>query len=229
MKAKVYNNKITKVLGFVAVLVTVAIIIFAIGCIYREEVPGAVEEKMDSHLFYMVSNAYNRDKSEVISFTANFNFDNLSVDKIIAVSNAENASLLTTNNKPEHFNNVCLYVSSAESAVKLAQRSEVNHLKSFGSPKGIKKLDPLLRYELLKLQDSDQLDMELDIIISTKNELNETQRETLREKGANVRSVIGKIITCSAKAKDIFDVAELEFVENLEISKPLKLLRGESN
>lgn len=203
----------------------VTILIFAIPRIHNHEVPKAAEEKMDSDLFHIVSTAYNSDKTEVISFTANFN--DLSVNRIIDVSNAENAVLFFTNNKPVYFNDTYLYVSSAESAVKLAQRMEVVQMTSFGAPGGIEKLDPLLRYELLKLQDSNQLDMELDIIISARNELNETEIETLREKGANVRSVIGKIITCSAQAKDIFDVAELEFVENLEISKPLKLLRGE--
>ena len=204
----------------------VAIIISAIPRIHNTEVPKAAEEKMDSDLLHIVSNAYNSDRTKLISFTAKFN--KLPEDRIIDVSNTENAALFLINNKPVYFNDTYLYVSSAESAVKLAQRKEVAKMNSFGTPCGIEKLDPLLRYELLKLQDSNQLDMELDIILSTRNELNRTEIEALREEGANVRSVIGKIITCSARAKDIFDIAELEFVENLEISKPLKLVRGKN-
>ena len=206
------------------IVMIVAIIISAIPRIHNTEVPKAAEEKMDSDLLHIVSNAYNSDK--LISFTAKFN--KLPEDRIIDVSNTENAALFLINNKPVYFNDTYLYVSSAESAVKLAQRKEVAKMNSFGTPCGIEKLDPLLRYELLKLQDSNQLDMELDIILSTRNELNGTEIEALREEGANVRSVIGEIITCSARAKDIFDIAELEFVENLEISKPLKLVRGKN-
>jgi hypothetical protein len=217
-------NKNKKILASVLLLAMIIAMIILFSAIPRGVVPNAAEEKMDSNLFYVVSNTYKSDKTKVISFTACFS--NLSVDKIIDVSNAENAILFFTNNKPVYINDTYLYVSSAESAVKLAQRMEVVQMNSFGTPEGVKKLDPLLRYELLKLQDSSQLDMELDIIIATKDELNETERETLREKGANIRSVIGKIITCSARAKDIFEIAELEFVERIEISKPLKLLRG---
>lgn len=217
------NKKILAAVLLLAMMIGAIIIFFP--AIPPGVVPKAAEEKMDSNLFYVVSNAYKSDKTEVISFTASFS--NLSADEIIDLSNAETALLLFANDEPVYVNDTFLYLSSAESVIKLAQRMEVVQMNSFGTPEGVKKFDPLLRHELLTLRDSSQLDMELDIIISTRSELNETQRETLRDKGANIRSVIGKIITCSVQAKDIFEIAGLEFVERIEISKPLRLLRGE--
>jgi hypothetical protein len=83
------------------------------------------------------------------------------------------------------------------------------------------KLSPALRFELRGQKAGDQTGRWLDILIRTAGPIDEAQRNRLEEKGCEIRSIFGDIVTGRALSGNIRDIAGLDFVLHIDKAKKL--------
>ena len=82
------------------------------------------------------------------------------------------------------------------------------------------KLDPNLQAIVEKLPEGASADP-VQVIVGLAAPASEVQLEALRHSGLQVRSVIGDVLTGSAKLEKISEIAEHGVVKKIEASSPL--------
>ncbi len=85
------------------------------------------------------------------------------------------------------------------------------------------KIDSGLMLTLQKLEQSQQSQQAIHVLIQTRGEINATQRTALERKGAKIDSVLGDVLTATVPAWLLFEVAHLDFVIHVEMSRPESL------
>jgi hypothetical protein len=82
------------------------------------------------------------------------------------------------------------------------------------------KLDPNLR-ALVESAKTPRSHTSVDVIVGLSGPASEPQLEALRDRGLQVRSVIGDVLTGTAEVDKIPDIAEHKLVTTIEASSPL--------
>lgn len=88
------------------------------------------------------------------------------------------------------------------------------------STKNQQKIDSGLMMTLQKLEQSQHSQQAIHVLVQTRGEINATQRTALERKGAKIGSVLGDVLTATVPARVIFEIARLDFVIHIEMSKP---------
>lgn len=83
------------------------------------------------------------------------------------------------------------------------------------------KLDPALHRRLEELRQQGRSDQRLSVLVRTTSEAGPEQRRTLERFGMTIRSKSGTVISATIPAASIPDVAELDYVVRIELSKQL--------
>ena len=86
------------------------------------------------------------------------------------------------------------------------------------------KLDPELLLRLEELGKVGRLDEKLSVLIRTVSEIKSDQEQLLQEKGVIINSKLGVILSAVVPARSIQEVAALEFVLRIEMTKKLRPL-----
>lgn len=85
------------------------------------------------------------------------------------------------------------------------------------------KIDPSLSMAIENSKSGQPPDREVDVLIRTKNEINTAQRAAMERNGARIGSVMGDILTARVPAGAVSEIAKLEFVVYIEMSKKQRL------
>jgi hypothetical protein len=85
---------------------------------------------------------------------------------------------------------------------------------------GSEKLDARSRY-VLSQQSEDAAPVEMSVLVRGEKPFSETELETLRALGAQIRTVAGDVLTATVASDVVERVAEEPFVLSLEVSQPL--------
>jgi len=94
---------------------------------------------------------------------------------------------------------------------------------TFSETAGYKKIDLRLREAWSTSVKEDGGNKILQCIMKTKSRISDSEKERLKSAGYKFRTVIGRIITGSLKAKDVPGVSNLDFVVAMELSTPMSL------
>jgi len=94
---------------------------------------------------------------------------------------------------------------------------------AFKDSDGWNKADLRLRQAWLESGEKGNRDRQLECILKTKERMSAEQKKEITEAGFKYRTLIGKIVTGSMKAKDLPAVANLEFVQAMELAIPMSL------
>ena len=87
----------------------------------------------------------------------------------------------------------------------------------------IEKLAPALRIEIDKRISGGHPEGAIEILIRTAGPIDQAQRRELEKKGCEIRSLLGNIATARAPARNILDIAGLEYITYMDIAKRLYL------
>lgn len=86
-----------------------------------------------------------------------------------------------------------------------------------------KKIDPALSMTIQKSEATKQAARSVEVLIQTKGTLDSAQRAALEKHGARIGSVMGDVLTASIPAQAIPEIANLDFVVRIEMSKQQRL------
>ena len=84
------------------------------------------------------------------------------------------------------------------------------------------KLDPALLHRLEELNQLGRLEQPLSVLVRTTSEISPDQERLLERRGMTIRSKSGIILSATLPAASIQDVAGLDFIARIELSKRLK-------
>ncbi len=85
------------------------------------------------------------------------------------------------------------------------------------------KIDPALSLAIQNSELTKQPMQLVDVLIRTRGEVDATQRAALERQGARIGSVMGDVLTASVPTQAIPEIANLEFVVHIEMSKQQRL------
>ena len=85
------------------------------------------------------------------------------------------------------------------------------------------KIDPALLMTIEKAAPTKQAAQSIDVLIQTRGKLDPAQRAALEKRGVRIGSVMGDVLTASVAAQAIPEIANLEFVVHIEMSKQQRL------
>jgi hypothetical protein len=94
---------------------------------------------------------------------------------------------------------------------------------SFEKTEGYQKIDLRLREAWKNALAEGRGDGLLECILKTSSRVTSEYKTALNAAGFRARTAIGKIVTGSVKAKDVPAVANLDFVEAIELAVPMSL------
>jgi len=100
-----------------------------------------------------------------------------------------------------------------------AMSSKPKEKVPFEETAGYKKIDLRLRDGWQSSNDNNVF----ECILKTTEKADAKQKEALQNAGFKTRTFIGKIVTGSMKRGDLYTVANLDFVEAIELAVPLSL------
>ncbi|MBT3182543.1 MAG: hypothetical protein HN337_08570 [Deltaproteobacteria bacterium] len=98
--------------------------------------------------------------------------------------------------------------------------------ENFSESGGYKKIDLRLREAWKTSMKDGDGNRTLQCIMKTRSRISDSEQKQLKSSGYKFRTIIGRIITGTLKAKDLPTVANLDFVIAMELSTPMSLKGG---
>lgn len=108
----------------------------------------------------------------------------------------------------------------------IAMSKAPDKASTFKDSKGWNKIDLRLRQAWLESEEKGEGDAHLECILKASSKITDDEKMALSDAGFKYRTVIGQIVTGGLKAKDLPSVANLEFVQAMELAVPLSLKRS---
>lgn len=113
--------------------------------------------------------------------------------------------------------NLGLFISCA------SKHSTPESMASFKSSSSWNKLDGRFKQAWTEAVENNDEDRLFEVLLKTARPLSPEEKETLNTAGLAARVVIGRIVTGSVKAEDVPAVADLSFVQTMELAAPMTL------
>jgi hypothetical protein len=85
------------------------------------------------------------------------------------------------------------------------------------------KLDPALKLAIQSVESATQPAPRVDVLIRTRDEIDIAQHDALESSGARIGSVMGDVLTASVPLRAVNEIASLDFVVYIEMSKQQRL------
>ena len=85
------------------------------------------------------------------------------------------------------------------------------------------KIDPALKLVIQAVESGNQPESEVNVLIRTRDEMDITQHNALERNGVRIGSVMGDVLTASVPVRAVTEIASLDFVVYIEMSKKLRL------
>lgn len=85
------------------------------------------------------------------------------------------------------------------------------------------KLDPALKLAIQSVESATQPAPRVDVLIRTRDEIDIAQHDVLESSGARIGSVMGDVLTASVPLRAVNEIASLDFVVYIEMSKKQRL------